>query len=54
MCFQSYGNKWHLYDNDPKQETIQTFDMQKLENYDMCLAGYVGEPQQQECKLGKS
>ncbi|KAF5893758.1 uncharacterized protein DAT39_016538, partial [Clarias magur] len=50
MCFQSLENTWHLYDDDPKKPSFQPFNYKSLEDYIICLAGYVNVTQVQEYK----
>ncbi|KAF5893754.1 uncharacterized protein DAT39_016530, partial [Clarias magur] len=50
MCFQSSEDKWHLYDNDPKQPSFQPFNLEHHKEYAIYLAGYVNKAQAQECK----
>ncbi|KAM9495809.1 uncharacterized protein Hap1MRO34_020869 isoform 2-T2 [Clarias gariepinus] len=50
MCFQSFENTWHLYDDDPKKPSFQPFNFKSLKDYIICLAGYVNITQLQEYK----
>ncbi|KAF7694261.1 uncharacterized protein LOC124401213 [Silurus meridionalis] len=41
MCFHSSETTWCLYDNDPTKPSFHPFLLESLQNFIICLAGYI-------------
>ncbi|XP_027032510.1 uncharacterized protein LOC113662077 [Tachysurus fulvidraco] len=52
MCFRFSRNNWKLYDNEPTKPSFQNFHLDRINDYDICMAGYVNLTQAPKYKFG--